>query len=327
LEIAGTYEQQTNWESAIGEYDKWLAFFTNHPARPRAEYFRACAYSQSSNQPAAFAALTNLLAQFPTNDFTPRARLRVADYYFSAGSRDDLKNAEINYQLLFGTDLGCLAKMMAGRVCVARQGWREAINYFTNLIGDASCPTNVNLQARFAYADTLTRLDSTETNKFANLYEAIRVFNTISKFPTNKLAALAWGRIGDCYLNCRQYGLASDAYSNVIASAVADVSSRSRAKVGLAEVLEKQTGPDPAALREQALAHYLDVLYGNILLEGEQPDLFWTRKAGMEAARLAEEARQWGKAINIYRRLKELVPSGCASFDQRIEFCQKNLSE
>src|SRR5262249_50957764 len=38
LAIAHAYEQENDWTNAIQQYDEWLGAFTNHPARPRAEY-------------------------------------------------------------------------------------------------------------------------------------------------------------------------------------------------------------------------------------------------------------------------------------------------
>jgi TolA-binding protein len=331
LEIARTYEAENDWANAIQQYNHWLDTFPNHPSRPRAEYFRAYAHFQSGNRTNAFNSFSNFVAQFPETEFTPRARWWLADYYFSAGQPEDLINAEKYYQQLFLTELGCQARMMAGRVCVARQGWKEAMYYFTNLVSEANCPAELIAQALFAYGDTLMRLDSSETNKFANLYEAIRVFNSIWRDHTNLLAALAWGRIGDCYFNSRQYALASEAYSNAVVSPYADVSTRSIAEVGLGEVLEKvagqKTGQEQLALWEEAKRHYLRVFYGDVLREGEQPDTFWTRKAGLNAEHVAEQQHQWLQAVKICQRLKELLPQQAPFFDSRMEVCQKNLEQ
>ena len=46
--------------------------------------------------------------------------------------------------------------------------------------------------------------------------------------------------------------------------------------------------PPAAALLKQALNDYQDVFLGNVLRDGEPSDPFWVKKAGMEAARLAE---------------------------------------
>jgi hypothetical protein len=51
------------------------------------------------------------------------------------------------------------------------------------------------------------------------------------------------------------------------------------------------------------------VLYGKYLREGEAADPFTTRRAGLEAARVAEGLGQWLAAGNVYRELQTLFPS------------------
>jgi tetratricopeptide (TPR) repeat protein len=161
-------------------------------------------------------------------------------------------------------------------------------------------------------------MDSGETNRIANYDEAIRVFNRlIDMFPTNKLAVLAWGQKASCLLQwaqlSQQYDAASNGFHQVLVAPLADAKARSIAKLGLASVLERQSQQNPASsgpLRTAALNHCLDVFLGDssVLREGDQADPFWTRRAGLEAARLAEAQGEWTQAIRVYERLQELMP-------------------
>ncbi len=337
LAIARTYEQEKKWPQAIQQYEDWLACFTNHPARPRAEYFRAWANFQADNDTNALTLFTNFVAQSPPNDFTQLAQWWVADYYLATGNP---QKAEENYQLLYKSTnwppsrLTYQAQIMAGRAAVLRQGWKDAIGYFTNLTSDLNCPTDLWVQAMFDYGDTLMRQDS--TNKLADYEEAIRVFSKICEsFPTNQLAARAWGEKANCLLqwarSSRDFEPAAKAFQEVLAAAGADVTARSMAKVGLAVVLEKQaqqkTGAEQSALLESALDHYVDVFYGKTVLRGDddQPDLFWTKKAGLEAGRLAEALQRWSQALSVYQRLTNLLPSVSATLESRIQNAEKNL--
>jgi outer membrane protein assembly factor BamD (BamD/ComL family) len=55
LAIARTYEQETDWPSAIGVYESWLTNFRlEHAALPQAEYARAWANFQAGNETNAF---------------------------------------------------------------------------------------------------------------------------------------------------------------------------------------------------------------------------------------------------------------------------------
>ncbi len=338
LAIARTYEQQTNWTAAISSYDDWLGRFATNELRARAEYSRAWANFQAGRESNAFLLFTNCVAQFPTNDLAPQAQWWVADHFFRLG---DFVNAEKNYQLLFQTwpasELAYPARMMAGRAAVGRLGYSDARDYFTNLTSDLNCPAELKAQALFAYGDVLMHLETAETNSLANVEEAIRVFGKICQlYPTNEACALAWGEIGDCYLqlaarDARQYDAATNAYAQAVNSPHASVTARSQAQVGIGLVLEKsaqrKTGDELTALLKLALENYLDVAYEKNLREGETPDLFWVKKAGLEAARVAESLGEWPQAVNLYRRLEGLLPPLKDMLEKKIAKAQEHLEQ
>ncbi len=118
-------------------------------------------------------------------------------------------------------------------------------------------------------------------------------------------------------------------FQQVIDSPFADATARSIAKAGLATLLEKQaeqkTGPEQIALLKLAFNHYLDVFHGTILKGDEKPDIFWVKKCGMEAARLAEVLQEWVSARKIYEQLKELLPPLRARFEKNILKVQEHL--
>ena len=63
-----------------------------------------------------------------------------------------------------------------------------------------------------------------------------------------------------------------------------------------------------------------------MLRNGEEPDPFWVKKAGLEAARLAESLQQWPLAINLYGKLEEWLPQMRSSLDKKILSAQKSLA-
>ena len=145
LAVAATWEQEKNWAAAIAQYESWLASFTNHEARARAEYCRARDTSfQPGGMTNALALFTNFVARFPTNEFAPLAQMRVADYYFDQGKHVE---AELNYKLLFQntnwppSELTYEAQISAGRAAVARQRWDAARDYFTGLYNNTNGPS------------------------------------------------------------------------------------------------------------------------------------------------------------------------------------------
>ena len=171
LLIARAREQELDWPGAMTNYEQWLDRFPAHVLRPQAEFQMALACFYSGDETNALRLLTNFVARFPTNALTAQAQWWIADYFWRQG---DSLSAEKNFKKLFqdwpASGLAYEARMMAGRAAVGRQGYKEAIEYFTNLTSDLKCPPGLKAQAIFAYGDTLMSLPPTETNRLANGY-------------------------------------------------------------------------------------------------------------------------------------------------------------
>ncbi|MGO8931431.1 MAG: tetratricopeptide repeat protein [Limisphaerales bacterium] len=334
LAVAATYEQEKKWPEAIAQYDNWLTNYTNNALLPRAEYYRALDTDQAGLKTNALAALVKFVAKYPTNEFAPLAQWWVAVYYYNAR---EMPEAELNYKLLFQStnwppsELTYRAQLMAGYAAVARQGWKDVHDYFTGLVNNTNGPNiDLRVQALFDYGRSLMQWTApTETNKLANCEEATRVFGRIcDEYPTNRLAVAAWIEKANCYLQWalarQQYDSLTNAlyaYQRVIDSPQADAALRSQAKLGQAITLgkwaEQKTGETRTALLKQALSNCLDVVYGNILRDDEQPDASSSlaqkvgekafEKVAEKAFELAEALQAWSQAANIYMRLTNSV--------------------
>jgi hypothetical protein len=62
------------------------------------------------------------------------------------------------------------------------------------------------------------------------------------------------------------------------------------------------------------------------LRNGEQLDSFWTEKAGLQATGIAETLGEWTQAINLYRRLGELLPPLHDVLEKKILIAQEQLA-
>lgn len=319
LAVARTYEQERNWSKAFEEYAAWLGVYPEHAARARAEYFRALATARAGDETNAFTQFTNFVATFPTNEFAPLARWWVADYF---GREEDWRSAEREFQLLFKSHpesrLRFKAQLRAGQAAYNRQRFDEAINYFTTLANDPGCPPEEEAQAMFAYGDTLMIQAPAATSKpTANYAEAIKVFRALQqKYPDGEIALLAEGKIGQCYFQLGaddpgQYKNARDAFGKLLLSS-ASVTARSEAEVNLALVLEKQILPTSSTnangALQQALEHYLNVVYGTKLNPGEHADPVWVKRAGLDALRLTERLEKWAALTNLCNTLSVALP-------------------
>jgi TolA-binding protein len=346
LAVAATWEQENKWTEAIAQHDGWLATFTNHEAKPRAEYSRAWDTWQAGRDTNALTLFTNI-AKFQSNEFAPLAQMWVADYYYRVG---DPVAAERNYQLVFHNtnwppdELTYQAQLMAGRAAVAHQGWKDAKDYFLALYNNTNGPPkgpslDLRYQALFEHALALIRVvDPADTNRLANLEQATIALGRIcDDYPTNRLAIRAWGEKANCYLQWalarQQYDSltnAINAYQHVLDSPQADVALRSQAKVGLAVTLskwaEQKTGKERTALLVQALNHCLDVVYGRILGDDEWLAPFWTKKAAIEAFYLADSLQAWAQEVRLYERLTNSIwPQLPAELVKRAAKARENL--
>ncbi len=337
LALARTAEQKGDWLDAVGRYDDWLARYSTNQLAARAEFGRALANFRAGRETNAYQMFTNFVAQFATNELAPQAQWWVADYHYR---QDDFADAEKGYKTLFQSwptsDLAFQARMMAGRAALGRQGYSDAIGHFTKLTSDTNCPLDLRVQAAFAYGGAEMLLDSGETNRADNFKLAIQVFGTIPQLvPATDQAAQALGEIGKCYfqlgaLDAGNYDKAADAFQELLGSTAASASTRSQARVGLALVAEAQARPrndaEKTTLLKQARDYYLDVFLEKDLREGEKSDLFWLKKAGLEAARLTETLQEWPQAVSLYRRLQELLPPLKDSLEKKIERAQEHVT-
>jgi tetratricopeptide (TPR) repeat protein len=299
LAVARTYEREQDWPSAIGQYENWRNDFPTNALRPQADYALARANFQAGNETNAFGLFANFIMQFPTNDLAPLAQWWVADYYFRLGGTNYVA-AERNYKLLYqntnwqSSPLIYQARLMAGHAAMGLPSYKDAKDHFISLTSDTNCPPDLNAQALFAYGSALMLQDSTDTNNpLTNFQTAASVFSQVcERYPMNELNAQAWIEISKCDLQLTNYDGATNACAQVINSPFANISARSQAQIGLGLALGKKaalaTGSDQIALLQFALGNYLDVFYGTNLRDGEVTDLFWVKKAGLQALPLVE---------------------------------------
>ena len=205
LAIARSYAQENEWRDAAAQYDRWVTNFPQHALLPQAEFSRALAYDKAGLETNALALFTNYVARFPSNSLAPWAQNWVADYQFN---HENYVAADRAYQELYlkypgSTDLAYQAKLMAGRSALARLRPDEAGKYFLELVNDTNTPPSLLGKTFFALGDSLLQQfqeypkDGGSTNFFSG---ALAAFSQITNgTPTNALAPLAMGRIGDCY--------------------------------------------------------------------------------------------------------------------------------
>ena len=331
LAIARTYEQAQDWVAAATNYAAWAGAYPTNRLRPEVDFALALATFQAGNEPGALNQFTRFVMQNPVNPLAPQAQWWVAEHFYRAG---EYVSAETNYEAIFqntnavwkSSPLVYQAQLMAGCAAVGRQDFSDAVKfYFFPLISDTNCPyENLRVKARFACGAALMHMDLGDTTtSFTNLQTALILFNQIVQAnPTNELGARAWGEIGDCDLQLGDLSAATNAYAQVFSTnSPAAISVRSRAQFGFGLALEKMAalaGTDQAGLRNLALDNYLQIFNAENLRDEKEPDLWWVKEAGLQAAPLVGLLNDYATETNFYGRLKLKLPQLADQIDKKI---------
>ena len=326
LAAAQTYVQEKNWTGAIKQFEQWITSFGDHSLRPHAEFSRALATYHAGQETNALQLFTNLVAEFPSNALAPLAQNWIGDFYFN---RQEFDRAELNYKLVADKfnptlELACESRLAASRAAFHRQGFKEAREQLLLLINNTNTPTTFLAEAYFALGDTIYSQFLEDTNRTDDFREAISAFSRITTdYPELSIAPLAWGRIGECYLQWANISKdaaaldpATNAFTHILEMPTADTATRNHAEVGLGKVAESRGNID------DALSHYATVIYQG----GDTSDPRWVKEAGLAAARICESREQWEQAIRIYRRLLAALPSLKPSIEKKMALASAQLA-
>lgn len=338
LAVARSFERERDWPAAIGKYDEWVGAFPTNASLPRAEFYRASANFLAGRETNALALFTNFVARFPLNPLAARAQNWVGDYHLRAGRYDD---ALRNYQLVFEntnwpvTAVSYQARLKAGRAALLQPRFESATNHLAALLNDTNCPASILVQGYFAYGDAFKLRPW--TNQLDNFREARSVYAQVPRFfPDDPQVPRAWGEVALCHFQLgpvdpMNYADALDFYGRALASPKADASTRQMAQVGIGHVYRAQallatnSTAEVTALRHAALTNYLEVIFPT--RESEEPDPFWLKEATFSAAEICQAQGEWEKALNLFTRLAERVPSLKEAAAKKIESIQKQLKE
>jgi len=338
--VARTYDYEGNFTQALASYIQWANSFPSDPLLPNVEFARALVLDKLGQETNALTCLTNFLARFPSNNLSALAQNWIADYYWN---NNVLDKADYYFQQLYQNPLaGSLAfeaRMMAGRANFALHDYPHAYEDFKEVANAAAAPPALRSQGIFALGDSHVELFHASATNSAELEEAIKVLSFITNAtPSNSLAILALGKLGDCYVQwadfkkdpvayataAQMYQAALNLYATTLRAPppsvpprgiapiveTADVATRNQLEAGLGLVAERLNQPD------QALEYYSRVLFA------DDSDPFWVEQAGEKAARICEDRGQWGQTVRIYTRVLQAVPSLRPTLANRIAAAQ-----
>ncbi|MEE2947171.1 MAG: tetratricopeptide repeat protein [Verrucomicrobiota bacterium] len=332
LAIARTHVMDGSWVSSILEYNRWVTNYPAHPALPQAEFDRAWLNHQAGNRARAFQLFTNYVVRFPTHPLAPVAQKWIADRQFQAGK---FTEAEQGYRRLFeNTNLLANARaiewearLSAGRSAFFRQEHAAAELLLASVVNATNAPIAEQARAEFYLGDVAADQTRIPTNVQNALPHYQRVAN---EFTSSPLHSMAWGRVGDCYLQLSNLVMAAEAYQMVVELGSTDVATRSQAGLGLARVLDRQASAasetvEREKLLQKSFEQCMDIVFGyNLRSADEKADPFWVKEAGLMAGRLAKRLGSVELERKVYLRLASEMP-GMPLWRAKLDALKANL--
>lgn len=340
LLIATSWMRERAWTHALQTLGAWIEKYPEHPSRVRAEFDKAWVQAQMGETEKAVEAFRALASQHAHNPLSLMAQLWLGDHFFGQG---DFQRSEQAYSMVStnrawaGGGVPHKARLLAAEAAIRGQRHGNARDYLLNLLNDKDTPQELLPSAYFALGNlNMLEITARRGSGLDGYNDALDAFRRVTLFTNTPLVAAAWGRMAECHFqlgtqNPVNYDRATVLFQRVVDHAVADVSTRAKAKVGLGKVAEKRAallqGVAAQDVLNEAVNHHLDVLTGKVLRAGEVADSWWVREAGMEAARLMEQMGRWREAVAVYTELGQSVPESRSVWEARRLRAQSRLRE
>lgn len=327
--IAYSFELEGNWAKAEALYEAWLKDHSDHEHRPRVVYALAWCANQQGKLDQASDRFSDFIRKHEMHPLTNLARLWLGNHFFNQG---EFARAARHYEVImssqkFQNDLAYRAALMAARAHFRLGQISKTIRRLTKLSEmirkKDSVSANFKAEVELGLGDALFEGGKRGLSTMDDpIGEArLRFARVAAIYPGSRLAAMAWGRTGDASYFLREYDQAISAYREVLRLPESDIAVRSQAEMGLAMSLERQaeiadSQKDSDDFFERALQHYLNIVYLQNLREGELPDPFWLKEAGLKAAHLVEAQQNIETGVKLYLRLAELIPTLRADWEK-----------
>lgn len=319
--IAYSWELQGEWARAAALYRNWIEDYPSHQNQAKAAYSYAWCRGQAGQEQEALVAFREFLEDHQGHPLAQRARLWLGNHYFNAV---DFEAAERQYRVILRQEdaqqpeLSRQALLMASRASFRQNKITQSAQYLRDLSEEIKDSENVSpdfrAQVELNLGDVLFEVGKQASpNQEDTIGEARLKYARVGALhPGSRLAAIAFGRYGDASYFLKRYPEAIEAYERVLNDfPEADISIRSQAEVGLAMSLERlaeENSERSDELLDQALQHYLNIVYLENLRANELPDPFWLEEAGLKAGTLVEARQDVDTGVRLYRRLAELLP-------------------
>jgi tetratricopeptide (TPR) repeat protein len=251
-------------------------------------------------------ALVQLAQKYTNAPGAPEAYFRLGEFYFD---HQDYVRAQDAFQQLIanypnGADVD-KAYYFAGQAAFKHQDYAAARALLEKVPDSSAFKPDARLWEGRVYQQQIsgdgTMLNFNQANTF---YDA--VLATEKTGPRFVDASLFKG---ECLFalgskDPANYSLALTTFDQILKSKEGTIADRNQADVSAGKCLEKMDRTD------EAMARYLDVLYGRVAGDNAgppaPPEFFWQFEAASQAGGIREAQKDWRGAIEVYRRAEQI---------------------
>jgi tetratricopeptide (TPR) repeat protein len=301
LRLAISYEKANRLKDAEGLYEEIIVRHRDHDLYVEAAYRQTFVkmHLQEWKGEEARERLYKLWEENVKNSLAPYILFSVGELDFN---RKDFVSAQLSFERLVHdypqSELIDQALFFAGQSAAGHNDFSSAIALLEKISDRAS----VKNQARLLQARLYQQQG--QFQGALKIYDAILdrekdgpIFVRASLGKGDSLFALG-ANLG------ARYEQAAEVYRQVISSGLGDIAQRNEAGYKYGKSLEKLGKVD------EALAMYVEVVRGRMTPEGQRDtplsEYFWTIKAGLNAADILQEKKDWRGTLEIYRALLQL---------------------
>jgi tetratricopeptide (TPR) repeat protein len=298
-ELADLQYQTHDLEGALGTCQRIVKLFPSDSLEAAERGILISYELKKLTEDQAEQALAALAQQYEKAPGGAEAYFRLGEFY---SFRQDYVKAQDAFQQLTATypqsEYADQALFFAGQAAFEHQDYVTARALLEKVPDNSPFKPDARLwegktyqqQLNFAQASTLFEsVLATEKSgpNFvqANLLKGECLFELGGQDPTNYTAAL-------------------DAFGAILKSKDGTVEERNQAATRSAKCLDK------LGRRDEAMALYLNVLYGRVAGDDATspapPDFSWQIEAGVQAGMIRESEKDWRGAIEIYKRLEDI---------------------
>jgi outer membrane protein assembly factor BamD (BamD/ComL family) len=258
--------------------------------------------------------LNKLIARFPANDdLVPRAWFQIANSYYDQGN---FAQAQVSFQQIAdkypNSSFTEMSLYFAGLCAMKLGNYTEAITTLEKIPDNSQLKPNARVAqircfiSQEKWQDALRIADSVIANRPQDptwAEASLRKVNCLYRLAAN---------------DSKQYDAALVIVNQILAAKNITLAQRNEAGCLKGDILKQQQKPT------EALAAYLDVVYGRLLPSDvtslpAEPEHYWFVRSGDAAAQLLEDKGDIKGEIQVYRILERLVEPRRDEFRKKID--------